>query len=42
MQANMLEGGRTPLLEEQQLADMGFSLILYPLTGLFSAAQVWS
>jgi 2-methylisocitrate lyase-like PEP mutase family enzyme len=37
--ANMLEGGRTPLLEKQQLAEMGFALILYPLTALFSAAQ---
>ncbi len=37
--ANMVEGGRTPLLEKQPLAEMGFHLILYPLTALFSAAQ---
>jgi len=37
--ANMLEGGRTPLLEKQRLAEMGFHLILYPLTALFAAAR---
>jgi len=38
--ANMIEGGRTPVLPRQQLAEMGFQLILYPLTGIFSAARV--
>ena len=37
--ANMVEGGRTPVLTRQQLADLGFQLILYPLTGLYAAAQ---
>jgi 2,3-dimethylmalate lyase len=37
--ANMLEGGRTPVLERQALAEMGFHLILYPLAGLFAAAH---
>lgn len=37
--ANMLPGGKTPLLPRQQLADLGFHLILYPLTGLFAAAS---
>jgi methylisocitrate lyase len=36
--ANMIEGGRTPLLSKQRLAELGFQLILYPLTGLFAAA----
>ena len=36
--ANMIEGGKTPLLPKQQLAELGFPLILYPLTGLFGAA----
>ena len=36
--ANMIEGGKTPLLPKQQLAELGFQLILYPLTGLFGAA----
>jgi 2-methylisocitrate lyase-like PEP mutase family enzyme len=37
--ANMIEGGRTPVLPREQLAEMGYSLILYPLCGLFAAAQ---
>ena len=39
MVANMLEGGKTPVLPKQQLAEMGFQLILYPLTALFAAAR---
>lgn len=39
MVANMLEGGKTPVLPQQQLAAMGFQLILYPLTALFAAAR---
>ena len=38
--ANMLEGGKTPVLPKEQLAEMGFHLILHPLCGLASAAQV--
>jgi 2-methylisocitrate lyase-like PEP mutase family enzyme len=37
--ANMIEGGRTPVLSREQLAGLGFQLILYPLTGLFAAAR---
>lgn len=37
--ANMIEGGKTPLLPKAQLADLGFQLILYPLSGLFAAAE---
>lgn len=37
--ANMIEGGKTPLLPRAELADMGYSLILYPLTALYSAAR---
>lgn len=37
--ANMIEGGKTPVLSRDQLADLGFHLILYPLTGLFAAAR---
>jgi 2-methylisocitrate lyase-like PEP mutase family enzyme len=37
--ANMIEGGKTPVLPRQELADLGFQLILYPLTGLFAAAR---
>ena len=39
MVANMIEGGKTPVLPQEQLAAMGFQLILYPLAGLFAAAQ---
>jgi 2-methylisocitrate lyase-like PEP mutase family enzyme len=39
MVANMLEGGKTPVLPQRQLAEMGFQLILYPLTALFAAAR---
>lgn len=37
--ANMIEKGRTPVLPKQQLAELGFHLILYPLAGLFAAAR---
>jgi 2,3-dimethylmalate lyase len=37
--ANMIEGGKTPVLPRDELAALGFQLILYPLTGLFSAAK---
>lgn len=37
--ANMIEGGKTPVLSKEQLAAMGYQLILYPLAGIFSAAK---
>ncbi len=37
--ANMIEGGRTPVLPRDELARLGFHLILYPLAGLFASAQ---
>ena len=37
--ANMIEGGATPVLSKSELEELGFHLILYPLTGLFSAAK---
>jgi 2-methylisocitrate lyase-like PEP mutase family enzyme len=37
--ANMIEGGKTPVLAKEELAQLGFQLILYPLTGLFAAAR---
>ena len=37
--ANMVEGGKTPVISRQRLAEMGFQLILYPLAGLFAAAR---
>jgi methylisocitrate lyase len=38
--ANMIHGGRTPVLPTAELAELGFHLILYPLDGLFAAARV--
>jgi len=37
--ANMIAGGRTPFLPKDELAELGFHLILHPLAGLFSAAR---
>jgi 2-methylisocitrate lyase-like PEP mutase family enzyme len=37
--ANMIEGGRTPLVAKDELTRLGFQLILYPLSGLFAAAR---
>ena len=33
MVANMIEGGKTPVLPRDPLAAMGFPLILYPHSG---------
>jgi len=37
--ANMIEAGRTPLLTPAELSDLGYNLIVSPLTGLFAAAR---
>lgn len=37
--ANMVETGRTPLLTPGELADLGFTLIVSPLTALFSMVK---
>lgn len=37
--ANMIETGRTPLLSPAELAELGFRLVVSPLSGLFSAAR---
>ena len=34
--ANMIEGGTTPIISQARLFDMGFKIILYPLSVLFS------
>ncbi|MCS7142025.1 MAG: isocitrate lyase/PEP mutase family protein [Candidatus Nitrosocaldus sp.] len=38
MVANMIEGGRTPLLSVSELRAIGYRFILFPLTALLSAA----
>lgn len=35
--ANMIEGGATPLRPAQELSDIGFKIILYPLSVLFAS-----
>ena len=37
--ANMIEGGKTPLRTPAELHDLGFDLIVSPLTGLLAAAR---
>ena len=37
--ANMLEGGRTPLLPAEQLQEMGFKIVAYPLSLLGAYVQ---
>ena len=36
---NMLEGGFTPLHTTKELEGMGYSLVLYPLAGLYAATR---
>jgi 2-methylisocitrate lyase-like PEP mutase family enzyme len=40
--ANMIEGGLTPLLSKSQLHELGFDLIVVPLTALFAATKAVS
>lgn len=35
--ANMIEGGKTPLMSTQELQDMGYKLLAYPLTLLMTS-----
>ncbi|MEI7619891.1 MAG: carboxyvinyl-carboxyphosphonate phosphorylmutase, partial [Actinomycetota bacterium] len=37
--ANMVETGKTPLLTPAELADLGFHLIVSPLSGLFTMVR---
>ena len=38
--ANMIEDGATPFLSARELQDLGFRMVVYPLSGLFAAAAV--
>jgi 2-methylisocitrate lyase-like PEP mutase family enzyme len=40
--ANMIEAGKTPLLTPAELHELGYDLIVSPLTGLFAAARAVS
>jgi len=37
--ANMIEGGKTPLLSSAELRELGYKMMVYPLSALFSAAK---
>jgi len=37
--ANMIEGGKTPVLPLERLSELGFHLVVYPLAGIFTAAR---
>jgi methylisocitrate lyase len=37
--ANMIEAGKTPLLTPAELHDLGYDLVVSPLTGLFAATK---
>jgi len=37
--ANMIEGGKTPVLPLERLTELGFHLVVYPLAGIFTAAR---
>jgi methylisocitrate lyase len=37
--ANMIEGGKTPLLSSAELQELGYKMVVYPLSALFSAAS---
>ncbi|PSB04053.1 carboxyvinyl-carboxyphosphonate phosphorylmutase [Merismopedia glauca CCAP 1448/3] len=37
--ANMIEGGKTPCLSQAELRELGFKIVVYPLSGLFAATQ---
>jgi len=37
--ANMIEGGKTPLLSAAELDEIGFDIVVYPLTALFAMTR---
>ena len=37
--ANMVEGGKTPILSHSELDSLGFKIVVYPLTGLFTSIK---
>ncbi len=37
--ANMVEGGKTPILTADELNSMGFKIVVYPVSGLFAAVN---
>ena len=39
LMANMVEGGKTPILARAELRALGFEYVVYPLTGLLAASR---
>ena len=37
--ANMVEGGRTPIVSAKRLKEIGFDIAIYPILGLLAAAE---
>jgi methylisocitrate lyase len=37
--ANMIEGGKTPLLTYQELQDLGYKMVVFPLSALLAATK---
>ena len=37
--ANMVDGGKTPLLSRQALQEIGYRIAIFPVTSLLAAAQ---
>ena len=37
--ANMVEGGRTPVLPSERLRELGYAIAIYPATGFLASAQ---
>ncbi len=37
--ANMIEGGKTPLLTAAELEELGYKIVVFPLSGLFAATS---
>ena len=35
----MIEGGKTPLLSSTELQELGYKMVVFPLSALFSAAK---
>ncbi len=40
--ANMVEGGRTPVLSRQALQDIGYQVAIFPVTSMLAAAQAFA
>ncbi|MEM4407987.1 MAG: isocitrate lyase/PEP mutase family protein [Candidatus Caldarchaeum sp.] len=37
--ANMVEGGKTPILDAKELEALGYKIVVFPLSGLFAATK---